>query len=296
MKGDFFVMKSMCIKSNNKYIIDYLLNDFSNIDLDYVYLSSNSFKIYDNVIVHYFGENIDDFYEVLCDTLTRCILFFYEKKITKNIIDYNYFYFNDAETKQILDSCIDLFNFDEKIYEEKYLAIYNSVHTYVLEHHSIVLSGFVTFRLKDYRDILDCNIDLCVNNFLIEREYYEFINILHLYVNSKESIIDVVHLVYANNESILLDNNKNIISTREYLFDAKYLSDISFSSNDYCLNTLLNLLPKQLNIHLINNVEDEFITTLKLIFENRVSVCSDCDICRVYRLTNNVTAKHNKLL
>ena len=46
-------MKSMCIKSNNKYVIDYLLKDFSNIYLDGIYLSNNTFKIYDNVIIHY---------------------------------------------------------------------------------------------------------------------------------------------------------------------------------------------------------------------------------------------------
>ncbi len=77
------------------------------------------------------------------------------------------------------------------------------------------------------------------------------------------------------------------------MFDAKYLSDISFSSNDYCLNTLLNLLPSKLHIHLVDNFEDEFITTLKLIFENRVYICNDCDICRVYRLTNNVIRNRN---
>lgn len=284
-------MKSMCIKSNNKYIIDYLLKDFSNIDLDGIYLSNNTFKIYDNVIIHYSGDNIPLFCKLLCDVLTKCIIFFYEKKLVKNIISYNYFYFDDIETKQIIDECIDLFCSDEEIYKERYETIYNALYSYVIEHHSIVLNGFVNFRLKDYKNVLDYTVDLCVNNFLIEKEYYEFINILHLYVNSKESLADHIHLVYVNKESILLDKNKNIIQTDDKLFDAKYLSDISFSSNDYCLNALLNLLPEKLYIHLANNYEDEFINTLKLIFENRVTICNDCDICRIYRMTNNVANK-----
>lgn len=281
-------MKSICIKSNNKYIIDYLLKEFSDIDLENIYLSNNHFKIYNNVIIHYLGNNINTFYKTLCNKITKCIIFFYEKSITKSIISYNYFYFSDIEQKQILDNCMDLFEFDEVIYKEKYNAIYNAVYSYIEEHHSIVLNGFVNFRLQDYKKILDYNVDISVSNFLIEKEYYEFINLLHLYVNSKESMIDTLHLVYINKESILLDNNKNIIDTNDNIFDAKYLSDISFSSNDYCLNTLLNLLPNKLNIHLVDNYDDEFITTLKLIFENRVSICNDCDICRVYRLTNNI--------
>lgn len=284
-------MKSICIKSNNKYIIDYLLKEFSEIDLDDIYLSNHKFKIYENVILHYTGENIRDIERIICDVLTKCIIFFYERKITKHIIYYNYFYFNDIEKQQILDNCMDSFNTDITLYQEKYDSLYDALFCYIQEHHSLVLSGFINFRIKDYREILDYNTDICVSNFLIEREYYEFINILHLYVNSKESEFDSVHLIYVNKESILIDDDKNIISTDDHIFNAKYLSDISFSSNDYCLNTLLNMLPKRLTIHLVDNYEDEFISTLKLIFENRVSVCNDCDICRVYRLTNNVIAK-----
>ena len=237
------------------------------------------------------GDNISLFYKILCDTLTKCILFFYEKKIIKNIISYNYFYFDNVEAKQILDECLDLGISDKEIYKEKYESIYNALSLYCSEHHSIVLNGFINFRLENYKKVLDYVTDLCVNNFLIEKEYYEFINILHLYVNSKESSADYIHLVYVNKESILLDKNKNIIQTDDKLFDAKYLSDISFSSNDYCLNAFLNLLPKKLYIHLANNYEDEFINTLKLIFENRVTICNDCDICRIYRITNNVANK-----
>jgi len=289
LKGEIYLnMKSICIKSNNKYIIDYLLREFSKIDLETVYLSNHTFKIYDNVILHYTGDAVDTFHAYLCDILTKCIIFFYERKLVKNLIEYNYFYFNDIEKQKILDNCMDLFN-EMDTYEEKYHAIYSSLDSYLLEHHSLVLTGFVNFRLKQYRDILDYNTDLSVSNFLIEREYHEFIDILHLYVNSKESEIDMVHLVYTNKECILLDSNKDLIPVDTNLFNAKYLSDISFSSNDYCLNTLLNILPQKLHIHLVNGYEDEFITTLKLIFDKRVSVCTDCDICHVYRLTNNAS-------
>jgi len=54
------------------------------------------------------------------------------------------------------------------------------------------------------------------------------------------------------------------------------LSDISFSSNDYTLNSLLTLLPRRIYIHIIDGIEDEFINTLKLIFDNRVCICNDC--------------------
>ena len=141
--------------------------------------------------------------------------------------------------------------------------------------------------MQEYKKILEYVVDTCVNNFLIEKEYNEFISLLRIYINSKPSNTSLLHLIYQNKECILLDSNYNVISTESFLLDAKYLSDISFSSNDYTLNALLNLLPKKLNIHLIDN-DDEFIETLKLIFDNRVSICKHCSLCTKYKISNKI--------
>ena len=111
----------------------------------------------------------------------------------------------------------------------------------------------------------------------------EFVSLLKLYINSQTSTCNIVHLIYSNETSILLDEDKNIINMDSDFFKAKFLSDISFSSNDYALNTLLTLLPKKIYIHLIDNCIDEFIHTLSLIFESRVEICTDCDICKIYK-------------
>lgn len=280
-------MKTLCIKINNKKIINYLLDSYTHIDSEYLYVSNNSFKNYENIIVHYTGTDEKFFYDKFCKILTNCILFFYEDKLLKSLIDFNYFYFNDIEKKQILNICSTFLENDE---ENELICknnIYNSIYNYINENKSIVLDGFVTFRLKNYMKILDNIVDDSVNKFLIEREYTEFIQILKLYVNSSESHISTIHLIYMNSETILIDDNKNIISTDDNIFKAKYLSDISFSSNDYALNTLLNLIPKKIIVHLVDNYCDEFINTLKLIFENRVFICTDCNICKLYKL--NIT-------
>ena len=151
----------------------------------------------------------------------------------------------------------------------------------------MILEGFIHFRLPDYKQTLEEIVDFAVNQFIIEKEYTEFIHLLKVYIDSKEPQTKLVHLIYTNGESILLDENKNVIVLDDYIFNAQYLSDISFSSNDFALNTLLSLLPKKIEIHLIS-VEDEFIQTLKLIFSNRISICTDCNICRTYRVLNHV--------
>ena len=105
-----------------------------------------------------------------------------------------------------------------------------------------------------------------------------------IYANQEEYLTNIVHLIYSKNISVLLDEKKQIINMTDEKFNAKFLSDISFSKNDYTLNTLLTLLPKKIYIHLIDDYIDEFINTLKLIFEKRISYCHDCDICNIYKI------------
>ena len=277
-------MKSYCIKTDNEEIIEYLLNKISKLDIPNIYYCNKSFKIYENVILHYKDNNIEQFNNLVAQLITEVIIKFYQEKILKRIINVNYFYFDEFERKIILENC-DEFIKQEK--EEITETVFISVEGYILEHKNIVIEGVANFRINEYIKILDNIVDIAVNKYIIEKEYREFINLLKVYVNSTSSKTDMLHLIYTNGESILLDRDKNIIQVDYNLSNAKYLSDITFSSNDIALNTLLSLLPKKIEVHLINE-EDEFINTLKLIFENRIKICTSCNICKTYRALNNI--------
>lgn len=277
-------MKSLCIKTNNLNLLNYLLNELDYIDIEPIVISSNEFKNYKNVIIHYRGNDDKQFIHEISCILSCLVIDELEESFLKNLIIKNYFYFNSEERKHILDICFDIFTdkFNE-IFNQKYNCLINSFSNYLQEHKSIVLTGFINFRLSDYLLILENIVDEAVNTFIIEKEYFEFVSLLKMYINSQNSNCELLHLVYSDENSILIDKNKNIINTNNFTFKAKYLSDITFSSNDYALNSLLTLLPKKLYIHLVDNCVDEFIHTLGLIFENRVEICTDCNICKIYK-------------
>ncbi len=278
-------MKSYCIKTNHKEIINYLLDKIEKINFDNIYYCNKEFKIYENVILHYVGEDVEGFIKFVSELLSNTIIEFYEEKIMNRIINTNYFYFDEYERKRILKNCKE---FSLAEYENKKEKLYLAVEEYVKENKPLVLDGIVNFRVKEYVKILDNVVDTGVNQYIIEKEYTEFIDLLKIYVEQSEIGVNRLHLIYMNGESILLDEEKNIIPVSDHIFNAKYLSDITFSSNDYALNTLLSLLPGKLEIHLIDG-EDEFIETLKLIFEDRVYVCSECNICKTYKLLHGVS-------
>ena len=283
-------MKSVCIKTNNFNLLNYLLNELDYIEIEPVYISSNEFKNYKNIIVHYRGNDDKKFiHEVSC-ILSCLIIDELEDTFLKKIILKNYFYFNCNERNHILDMCFDIFADDFNTYfDKKYNCLISDFEDYLTINKSIVLTGFINFRIKDYMSILEDIVDEAVNTFIIEKEYFEFVSLLKMYISSQPSNCEIVHLIYNNEISILLDESKNVINISDDIFKAKYLSDITFSSNDYALNSLLTLLPKKIYIHLIDNGVDEFIHTLGLVFEDRVEICTDCNICKIYK--NNKVKK-----
>lgn len=291
-------MVSFCIKTNNEQIQNYLMDNIALINLSDIIFVKKFFSKYTNIIVHYVGTDTNLFYEYFANILTGCIINNFEYKIVHKLLEFNYFYFDDMDLSKIETNCTEILNSlsnTTAINVSSYLPIeildrencvFESVCDYIKNHKSMVLDGFVRFRLFQYINILDSFVDFCVNQFILNREYTEFIDLLKLYINSKETKTKLVHLIYVNDESILLDENKNIISLSHSNLDTHYLSDISFSSNDYALNTLLSLLPEKIIIHLVSP-ENEFINTLRLIFDGKVVICSDCNICRTYKILSN---------
>ena len=277
-------MKSFCIKTNNNAILEYLLDKLDYLELEEVKYSKNKFKIYSNIIVHYIGEKISFFDEKLSSIITDTILKFYKEKMIKKIINFDYFYLEEHEKKIIIQNCCEIIESSEyeQISKEKEY-IHEAVLQYVIENKSMILEGFVNFRIKEYIKYLDSIVDIAVNKYIIEKEYNEFISLLRMYIDSKKSNIKNLNLIYGKSELTILDENKNIVPLCKEIYNAKFLSDIIFSENDYALNTLLTLLPQRIEIHLLDS-EDEFIKTVKLIFEDRVYICRECNICRTYKM------------
>ena len=277
-------MKSLCIKTNNSNLINYLLNELNYLKLDNICFVSKRFRHYNNIIIHYKGENNSLFIDKISKILSLLIIDELEEDFIYTILIENYFYFNFNERKQIMDICFDIMAEDISFeYNKKFKILYNIFFDYLIENTKLYLTGFTNFRLKPYLSILDDIVTEAVNSFVIEKEYLEFVSLLKLYINSEKSNCELIHIIYSNSNTILLDKDKHIIDVSQNLLDTKILSDISFSTNDYTLNTLLTLLPNKIYIHLIDNYLDEFINTLQAIFENRVHICTDCNICKLYK-------------
>ena len=95
-------MKSICIKTNNTHLLNYLLTELRNLEIKNVCFTLKTFRHYKNVIIHYSGKDIPGFCSIISTILSFLVIDELEEDFLKRIIAQNYFYFNaNAEEEKI---------------------------------------------------------------------------------------------------------------------------------------------------------------------------------------------------
>lgn len=162
-------MKSLCFKTNNENMINFIIRNLT--DFDDIVVSSNEFKIYKNVIIHYIGDDMQHFLFQISKIISKLIELFYERKILDKIIEINYFYFEDYEKEIILKISEKIIEIQEANLEYKNEILKGLIYEYFLDNKIMILDGFVNFRIKPYLDVLDFVVDTSVTNYVISLQW-----------------------------------------------------------------------------------------------------------------------------
>lgn len=159
-------MKSFAIKLIDSKLEDELIYEFEQINLEGVYLSNKQFKNFKNIIIHYSGKEIITFIALISDAIASVIQKEYDNYFINKIILKNYFYILPEEQlaiKRIANKILIASYADENISKE---ILKNLIFEYILENKSMILDGFVTFRIKEYIETLDYIVELAVTSYL----------------------------------------------------------------------------------------------------------------------------------
>lgn len=267
-------MISICLKSNYLQSLKLIEKYLDSETLPEIYYSIKKFKYYNNLIIHYKGPSVENFYSTISNTIANYFVSHYEKLILRQQLDFDFFYFSEDEKFNITDVCIELLN-TPIIFDKKISSIRECLFNYFLDCSVCNLEGFANFRLSNYRNLINHTLESAISEYILKKEYLEYVNILHEYVSLEIPQTNYVHLVYSSNCKLLLDQYGTVLANTSN--SHVYLSDISFSSNDYILNSILSYLPKEIYVH-IENTEDNFISFLKLIFGDRFHISKDFDL------------------
>ena len=134
-------MKSLCIKTNDSDLLNYLLNELKNIDLKNICFSENEFKIYKNVIIHYSGNDVPLFLSKISSILCFLVIDELEETLLKRLVMQNYFYFDYTEREKILAICFDIMADDfSQLFDKKFKMLHDIFYQFLSTHKSIILN------------------------------------------------------------------------------------------------------------------------------------------------------------
>lgn len=211
----------------------------------------------------------------------------YEYKILERVINSNYCYFNASEKKEILQISLRIMKSDDNNFINSLLRMrrHNIIVCRLIEYFentsTLILDGFVNFRLKDYKKDLEEIVDKAVDDFLMEREYREFIRLLRYFVDIQEPRFNTIHVIAGvDNRYILLDDAKREITDeciKEFLSE---ISEEDVNYDDLLVSSLITLAPRKLIIHGCGQFKNkELLETIKNVFSGKLVICNKCEIC-----------------
>jgi len=204
--------------------------------------------------------------------LSELIIHDYIPVYILKMLDTKYRYFNGDEKNKIIDELCDYLD------RPKLRGLLDE---YMKENQILSLGGFLTFRLKDYFSVLDGDIDFTVDEFLVRKEYLEFVKLLQFFVNMQETVYEELHLIITGDFTYrLIDGKGNPVNMDDLRDVACEVGVIGAQESDMLLSTLITFAPKRLVIH----GRERFLTkdvleTVVSVFSDRVTECKGCPLC-----------------
>lgn len=227
------------------------------------------------------------FYVYFSEELYKYIANEFCKNKLMSLVKDSYFFLNADEIDDVCKRCSDIIlNYtvinDKNIsYINMINSIINKIIECIKENDEININGFTTFRMKNIEKGFSDIIDKVIENYMVEREYDEFIKLLKYFVDIQDSKVDELN-IYVDKEGkyLLQDMNGNNVENK--MIDE--LCDVNVNGvnvDDVLISGLITLSPKKIVIHCKESFNNkEIIQTILNVFENKVFFCDDCKMCR----------------
>lgn len=233
---------------------------------------------YDNSTYIFSFEEENEALIKIADVITEFIIENNELNIIKKLICSDYPYFSNSEKETIINNTFDLLTSDNNdiikilvILKRRFL-IKQCILNFLSNNSYMHLSGFIQFRLTEYKNLLSELIEKNINDIKIQNEYKEFIAMLKFFVDTQKNRAPKLHVIFEKDGdyTILNEYNKNITDDcfKDFINDNK---NRILSNEDLLISSLISLAPKKIIIHLTNqNYNKKILSTIEQIFTNKV--------------------------
>lgn len=206
-----------------------------------------------------------------------------EKSLIRKIVNQNYYYFGELERAAIYDNALKLLDDPgggEFGYTDRRNRILAKLKEYFDIHHELVLDGFLSFRLKDYRARLTEIVDKAVDEYMLDMEYKEFIRVLRYFVDVQEAQVDEVHIVLGDGDTFKIRDARGRNIHNQYL-ESLMIRNEEINYEDMLISALITIAPQNIMLHFSSELgkTHSAVETIQSVFAGRVSICRGCSLC-----------------
>ena len=215
-----------------------------------------------------------------------------EKEMFDFLID-TYFFLKQDEIIEVEEDIMKVLNCEEYFKNEnlvycmnKMNAVIKKIQQCLEENTEININGFITFRMKELREDIEQIIDKVVENYMVDKEYREFVKLLKYFVDIQESKIDEIDICIGENGNYSIKDGEGNDIFNEFMKElSECRVDTDANIEDVIISGLITNAPKNVVIHGKDNCNNkEFLETIANVFGDRVSYCDECSICKIQKI------------
>ncbi|RRJ64480.1 sporulation protein [Paenibacillus oralis] len=234
------------------------------------------------------GENKPErLIDLLSLGLAKYIVHVKEDELLGRILNREYEWTSREEMEIVKDICRELLEQPKDgiktcSAERRVLMVFDALREYLHSEKHLHLDGFAAFRLKEYEGSLREAAELAVDEYLLDKQYEEFISLLQYFVYFQEPLTPLVHLMHKQgHEFAILNEQFSPIQLPSSGGVVARIADQEMEMEDVIVSTLISLSPDRILIH-TQDPGAQVIETLSKIFGERVEICLLCPQCKLF--------------
>lgn len=144
------------------------------------------------------------------------------------------------------------------------------------------IEGFLRFRAQEYRGEVKKAVEFAIDEYVVEKEYLEFIQLLKHFVDSQKPRLDSLHVGITTQGKFHLYNNEGVKVTHEYLEDYQLDNVQELGYEDLLISALIAVAPRQITLHIRYEGYQDTLQTIRSVFGDCVSDCRGCSLCEKF--------------
>lgn len=232
----------------------------------------------------HFSERLFRFH--VANALAEIILLQCERELISKELKAHHQNFSDQEREDICEKAYKVLNnCTEQVFSTykgtRKTKLVQKILDYLEINNRLILEGFIRFRLKEYYEELRAAITVAVDEFLVEKEYSEFIRLLRYFVEIQEPKLETLHVLVTQTGGFQLYDDTGQIVTNNYLDGMSFeMIEDEITYEDLLISALITIAPEFIVLHIPQYKDNETIRTIHHVFGDRVSNCQGCQICR----------------